>query len=89
MWQSGSGRSHPGVGQNRAGLKKIDAILAASGTSKSKILSANVWVTTSATRRMNAAWTAWRILRTCRRELPSRRSWGPRMLVEIMVTLAK
>jgi enamine deaminase RidA (YjgF/YER057c/UK114 family) len=32
-------------GQTEQVLKKIDAILAAAGTSKSKILSANVWVT--------------------------------------------
>src|SRR5437773_9874364 len=32
-------------GQTEQALRKIDAILAASGTGKSKILSANVWVT--------------------------------------------
>src|SRR5438034_9007911 len=47
-------------GQTEQVLKKIDAILAASGTSKSKILSANVWVTDIRNRdEMNADWTAW------------------------------
>src|SRR2546427_11657847 len=47
-------------GQTEQVLKKIDALLAASGTGKSKILSANVWVTDTRNRdEMNAAWTAW------------------------------
>jgi enamine deaminase RidA (YjgF/YER057c/UK114 family) len=47
-------------GQTEQVLKKIDAILAAAGTGKSKILSANVWVTDIRNRdEMNAAWTAW------------------------------
>jgi len=72
-------------------LKKIDAILAASGSSKSKILSANVWVTDIRNRdEMNAAWTAW----ADSANLPARATVeaklaDPRMLVEIMVTCAK
>lgn len=72
-------------------LKKIDAILAAAGTDKSKILSANVWVTDIRGRdEMNAAWTAW----IDSANLPARATVeaklaDPRMLVEIMVTCAK
>ena len=71
-------------------LKKIDAILAAAGTGKSKILSANVWVTDIRNRDMNAAWTAW----ADPANLPARATVeaklaDPRMLVEIMVTCAK
>jgi len=78
-------------GQTEQVLKKIDAILAASGTSKSKILSANVWVTDIRNRdEMNAAWTAW----ADSSNLPARATVeaklaDPRMLVEIMVTCAK
>ena len=72
-------------------LKKIDALLAAAGTSKSRILSANVWVTDIRNRdEMNAAWSAW----TDPANLPARATVeaklaDPRMLVEIMVTCAK
>ena len=72
-------------------LKKIDALLAAAGTSKSRILSASVWVTDIRNREeMNAAWTAW----ADPANLPARATVeaklaDPRMLVEIMVTCAK
>lgn len=72
-------------------LAKIDAILSALGTSKSRILSANVWVTDIRNRdEMNAAWTAW----ADPAHLPARATVeaklaDPRMLVEIMVTCAK
>jgi len=78
-------------GQTEQVLKKIDAILGASGTSKSKILSANVWVTDIRHRdEMNVAWTAW----ADPANLPARATVeaklaDPRMLVEIMVTCAK
>jgi enamine deaminase RidA (YjgF/YER057c/UK114 family) len=78
-------------GQTEQVLKKIDAILAAAGTGKSKILSANVWVTDIRNRdEMNAAWTAW----ADPANLPARATVEaklaePRMLVEIMVTCAK
>src|SRR5207247_4625694 len=73
-------------GQTEQVLKKIDAILAASGTSKSKILSANVWVTDIRNRdEMNAAWTAW----ADPRNLPTRATVeaklaDARMLLEVM-----
>jgi len=78
-------------GQTEQVLKKIDALLTAAGTGKSKILSANVWVTDIRNRdEMNAAWTAW----ADPANLPARATVeaklaDPRMLVEIMVTCAK
>lgn len=78
-------------GQTEQVLKKIDALLAAAGTSKSRILAANVWVTDIRNREeMNAAWTAW----ADPANLPTRATVeaklaDPRMLVEIMVTCAK
>jgi enamine deaminase RidA (YjgF/YER057c/UK114 family) len=78
-------------GQTEQVLKKIDALLAAAGTNKSKVLSANVWVTDIRNRdEMNAAWTAW----VDPANLPARATVeaklaDPRMLVEIMVTCAK
>ena len=78
-------------GQTEQVLKKIDALLAAAGTNKSKILSANVWLTDIRSRdEMNAAWTAW----VDPANLPARATVeaklaDPRMLVEIMVTCAK
>lgn len=77
-------------GQTEQVLKKIDALLAAAGTNKSKLLSANVWVTDIRNRdEMNAAWTAW----ADPANLPARATVeaklaDPRMLVEIMVTCA-
>ena len=78
-------------GQTEQVLKRIDTILAAAGTGKSKILSANVWVTDIRNRdEMNAAWTAW----ADPANLPARATVeaklaDPRMLVEIMVICAK
>src|SRR6266508_2371645 len=83
--------THGARGQTEQVLKKIDAILAAAGTSKSKILSANVWVTDIRNRdEMNAAWTAW----ADPANLPARATVEAklaeaRMLVEIMVICAK
>jgi len=77
-------------GQTEQVLKKIDAILAASGTGKSKILSANVWVTDIRNRdEMNAAWTAW----ADPANLPARATVEARLasskyLVEIMCVAA-
>src|SRR5258708_8195063 len=74
-------------GQTEQVLRKIDAVLAAAGTSKSKILSANVWGTDIRNRdEMNAAWTAW----AGPPNLPARPTVESelaesRMLVEIMV----
>ena len=41
-------------------LKQIDSLLAAAGTDKSKLLSANIWLTDmSKFSEMNAVWEAW------------------------------
>ena len=78
-------------GQTEQVLKKIDSILAAAGTSKSKILSANAWVTDIRNRdEMNAAWSAW----ADPANLPARATVeaklaDPRMLVEIACVAAK
>jgi len=41
-------------------LRQIDALLAAAGTDKSKLLSANIWLADMSTfGEMNAAWDAW------------------------------
>jgi enamine deaminase RidA (YjgF/YER057c/UK114 family) len=71
-------------------LKKIDALLAAAGSSKSKILSANVWMTDIREKdQMDEAWKAWvdpdnKPVRAC---VESRLT--PDTRVEIMVTAAK
>lgn len=46
--------------QTRAILAKIDALLAEAGTSKSRLISANIWLADVATvGEMNAVWDAW------------------------------
>src|SRR6266702_5605606 len=78
-------------GQTEQGLKKIDASLAAAGTSKSKILSANVWVTDIRNRdEMNAAWTAWADpANRPARATGEAKLADPHMRVEIMVNCTK
>jgi len=47
-------------GQTEQVLKKIDGLLASAGSSKSKLLSATVWLANMGTYdEMNAAWDAW------------------------------
>jgi enamine deaminase RidA (YjgF/YER057c/UK114 family) len=47
-------------GQTRQILAKIDALLAQAGTDKSKLLSANIWLTDIGTwSQMNEVWDAW------------------------------
>lgn len=47
-------------GQTEQILRKIDRLLAAAGTNKSKLLSATVWLANMGTYdEMNAAWDAW------------------------------
>ena len=47
-------------GQTAQILARIDALLAQSGTDKSKILSANIWLTDIGTwSQMNEVWDAW------------------------------
>jgi enamine deaminase RidA (YjgF/YER057c/UK114 family) len=72
-------------------LRQIDKLLAACGSSKSKILSATIYVTDIRNRgEMNEAWTPW----VDPKNLPARacveaKLADPRMLVEIQVTAAK
>ncbi|MGB7542388.1 MAG: RidA family protein [Burkholderiales bacterium] len=77
-------------GQTEQVLKKIDAVLAAAGTDKSKILSANIWLTDIRNRdEMNAAWTTWMDPRNPpARATVEAKLADARILVEIMVTCA-
>jgi len=81
----------PSVGeQTRQILAKIDRLLAAAGSDKTKLLKANIWL--ADIRRfdeMNAAWDAW----VARGSAPARatveaRLAGAGYLVEIMVEAA-
>ena len=77
-------------GQTAEVLTEIDRLLAKAGTNKSKILTANIWVTDIRNRdAMNEAWIAW----TGGQNLPGRacieaKLADPRMLVEIAVVAA-
>ena len=78
-------------GQTAEVLAEIDRLLAKTGTSKSKLLTANIWVTDIRNRApMNEIWTAW----VDPKNLPVRacveaKLAEPAGLVEIMVTAAK
>jgi enamine deaminase RidA (YjgF/YER057c/UK114 family) len=75
------------AGQTRQILTKIEGLLAEAGTDKSKIISANVWLSDMSTfNEMNAVWDAWVVpgdppARAC---VESRLAW-PEFKVEIMV----
>ena len=78
-------------GQTKEILDEIDRLLAKSGTNKSKVLTATIWVTDIRNRApMNEVWTAW----VDPKNLPARacveaKLADPRALVEIMVVAAK
>lgn len=78
-------------GQTEQVLKAIDDVLAKAGSNKSKILSANIWLTDIRNREeMNAVWKAW----VDPNNLPARATVeaklaDPRMLVEISCIAAK
>jgi len=78
-------------GQTKEILAEIDRLLAKSGSSKSKLLQAQIWVTDIRNRAlMNEVWTGW----VDPKNLPARACVeaalaDPRALVEIMVTAAK
>jgi enamine deaminase RidA (YjgF/YER057c/UK114 family) len=78
-------------GQTQEVLAEIDRLLAKCGSSKSKVLQAQIWVTDIRNRApMNEVWTAW----VDPRNLPARacveaKLADPRALVEIMVIAAK
>ena len=78
-------------GQTKEVLAEIDRLLAKGGSSKSKILQAQIWVTDIRNRAlMNEVWTAW----VDPKNLPARACIesalaDPKALVEIMVIAAK
>jgi enamine deaminase RidA (YjgF/YER057c/UK114 family) len=78
-------------GQTTEVLGEIDRLLAKCGSSKSKILSAQIWVTDIRNRApMNEVWTAW----VDKNNMPARacveaKLADPKALVEIMVIAAK
>ena len=78
-------------GQTKEILDEIDRLLAKSGSSKSKALSATIWVTDIRNRApMNEVWSAW----VDAKNLPARacveaKLADPRALVEIMIIAAK
>jgi enamine deaminase RidA (YjgF/YER057c/UK114 family) len=77
--------------QTRQVLERIDALLALAGTDKSKLLTAQVWLSDMKLfEAHNAAWNAW----VDRKNPPARTCvradlWRPGLLVEIMVTAAR
>ena len=78
-------------GQTRQILAKIDRLLAMAGSDKSKLLSANIWLTDIGTwAQMNEAWDAW----VSPGNAPARATVeaklaGPAYKVEIMVQAGK
>jgi enamine deaminase RidA (YjgF/YER057c/UK114 family) len=78
-------------GQTKEVLDEIDRLLAKAGSSKSKILTAMIWVTDIRNRApMNEVWSAW----VDPKNLPARacveaKLADPDALVEIMVVAAK
>jgi len=77
-------------GQTAQVLKKIDAILGRSGTNKSRVLSATVYMADASLKdEMNEAWMEW----VDRSNLPTRTAVGavltPGTMVEITICAAK
>lgn len=72
-------------------LRQIDGFLAKAGTDKSKLLSANIWITDIANfAEMNAVWDAWVAPgNTPARATVEARLAAPDYKVEIMVVAAK
>ncbi len=77
--------------QTKEVLATIDGYLAKAGTDKSKLLSANIWLTDMATfGEMNAVWDSWvAVGNTPARATVEARLAAPQFKVEIMVTAAK
>ena len=77
-------------GQTEQILKKIDGLLAGAGSSKSKLLSATIWLANmEAYEEMNSAWDAWvDPANTPARATVEARLASPKYLVEIMVVAA-
>ena len=78
------------AGQTRQVLAHIDRLLAEAGTDKSKILSANIWLTDMrGFGQMNEAWEAWIPKgQTPARATVEAKLASPEYLVEIMLTAA-
>lgn len=79
------------AGQTRQVLAKIDSLLAEAGTDKSKLLSANVWLSDISTfDQMNATWDEWVTPGSppARATVESKLA-GPQYKVEIMVVAAR
>jgi enamine deaminase RidA (YjgF/YER057c/UK114 family) len=78
-------------GQTRQILAKIDALLKAAGSDKSKLLSTNIWLTDIKTfYEMNAEWDAWVSPgNTPARATVEAKLASPVYRVEIMVTAAR
>ena len=85
-----SGDAPTAKGQTEQILKKIDGLLATAGSSKSKLLSATVYLANMATYDdMNAAWDAWvDPANTPARATVEARLAAPRYLVEIAAIAA-
>ena len=77
--------------QTKSILAQIDGFLARAGTDKSKLISANIWITDMAKfAEMNAAWDAWVAPgHTPARATVEAKLASPDYLVEIMVVAAK
>ena len=77
--------------QTRIILDKIDALLQQAGTDKSKLLSANIWLTDISTwAEMNTVWDAW-VAPGCTpaRATVEAKLAGPEYKVEIMVVAGR
>jgi enamine deaminase RidA (YjgF/YER057c/UK114 family) len=85
-----SGEAPTAKGQTEAILKKIDEILAACGSHKSKLLSTTIYLANMAFyNEMNEAWDAWvEAGNTPARATVEARLATPKYLVEIMVVAA-
>ena len=79
------------AGQTKQILDKIDKFLAEAGSDKSKILSANIWLTDISTwSQMNEVWDAWVSPgNTPARATVEAKLAAPGLKVEIMVQAAK
>jgi enamine deaminase RidA (YjgF/YER057c/UK114 family) len=77
--------------QTKEILATIDGYLAKAGTDKSKLLSANIWLTDMATfAEMNAVWDAWVAPgNTPARATVEAKLAAPQYKIEIMVTAAR
>jgi enamine deaminase RidA (YjgF/YER057c/UK114 family) len=77
--------------QTREILSLIDGFLARAGTDKTKLLSANIWITDMATfQEMNAVWDAWVAPgNTPARATVEAKLAAPGLSVEIMVQAAR